>query len=154
MRKYLCNFFIFFISNAFCCAFEYGYTINGFKYVKHDHSELSYQHAWCTKNNGIEEYENNDLTRVDCLTKYNAVEFDFANKWAESIGQALHYQKMTGKKGRVVLILENPQKEMVYFKRVKDLARIYNFEVEYVTSEILDLNKDKKCPYLDCKCNK
>ena len=30
------------IGNAFCCAFEYGYTINGFKYVKHDHSELSH----------------------------------------------------------------------------------------------------------------
>ena len=154
MKKYLYNFFIFFISNAFCCAFEYGYTINDFKYVKHNHSELSYQHTWCAKNNGIEEYKNNDLTRVDCLTKYNAVEFDFANKWAENIGQALHYQKMTGKKGKVVLILENPEKEMIYFKRVKDLAEIYNFDAEYVTSKILNLNKNKKCPYLDCKCNK
>ena len=61
---------------------------------------------------------------------------------------------MTGKKGKVVLILENPEKEMVYFKRVEDLANIYNFDVEYVTPKILDLNKDKKCPYLDCKCNK
>lgn len=151
MKKCL---FIFFICNTFCYSFEYEYATNGFKYVKHNHSELSYQHAWCNQNNGIEEYKNNDLTRVDCLTKYNAVEFDFANKWAESIGQALHYQKMTGKKGKVVLILENPEKEMVYFKRVEDLANIYNFDVEYVTPKILDLNKDKKCPYLDCKCNK
>lgn len=69
-------------------AFEYGYTKYGFKYVKHKHSESSYQHAWCFAHGGIEEYENDDFTRVDCLTKKYAVEFDFANKWSESIGQA------------------------------------------------------------------
>ena len=88
----------FYVSSA--QAFEYGYNNNGFKYVKHYHSESSYQHAWCKKHCGIEEYENSDLTRVDCLTKTHAVEFDFANKWAESIGQALHYQYMTGKKSK------------------------------------------------------
>ena len=39
-------------------AFEYGYTSTGFKYVKHEHSESSYQHAWCSAHKGIEEYEN------------------------------------------------------------------------------------------------
>ena len=141
----------FYISSA--QAFEYGYTNNGFKYVKHSHSESSYQHAWCKKNCGIEEYENSDLTRVDCLTKTHAVEFDFANKWAESVGQAEHYARMTGKRGKVVLILENPRKEKVYYKRVKELGKIHNFDVEYVTPRILHL-KDGKCPYVDCKCNK
>ena len=78
-------------------AFEYGYTSDGFKYVIHHHSESSYQHAWCSEHNGIEEYENSDFTRVDCLTNTHAIEFDFADKWAESIGQALHYSYMTGK---------------------------------------------------------
>ncbi len=133
-------------------AFEYGYTSTGFKYVKHDHSESSYQHAWCSKYNGIEEFENKDKTRVDCLTDKYAVEFDFANKWAESIGQALHYQYMTGKKAKVVLILEDPKHEMVYYHRVKKLGKIHNFEVEYVTPEILNI-QDGKCPYLDCKCH-
>lgn len=132
-------------------AFEYGYTSSGYKYVKHLHSESAYQHAWCSANAGIEEYKNKDLTRVDCLTKTNAVEFDFANKWAESIGQALHYQKMTGKRGKVVLILENPKLEMVYYNRVKALGCIYNFDVEYVTPQILHLINNK-CPYSDCKC--
>lgn len=136
-----------------CFAFDYGYTSSGFKYVKHAHSESSYQHAWCSSHSGIEEYENQDKTRVDCLTNCNAVEFDFANKWAESIGQALHYQKMTGKRGKVVLILENPNKEMVYYNRVKALGEIYNFDTEYVTPAILNI-KDGKCPYVDCKCNK
>jgi len=132
---------------------EYQYTKSGFKYVVHKHYESSYQHAWCKEHNGIEEYENKDFTRVDCLTKTHAVEFDFANKWAESIGQALHYQLMTKKRAKVVLILEDPKKEKVYFKRVQKLAKKHNFDVEYVTLESLNL-KDGKCPYMDCKCNK
>ena len=132
---------------------EYRYASNGFKYAYHQHSELSYQHAWCRAHNGIEEYENKDKTRVDCLTPYHAVEFDFANKWAESIGQALHYQLMTGKKAMVVLILENPKTEMVYYNRVKRLGKIHNFDVEYITPTILNI-KNGKCPYADCKCNK
>ena len=135
-------------------AFEYGYTSTGFKYVKHEHSESSYQHAWCSAHKGVEEFENKDFTRVDCLTDKYAVEFDFANKWAESIGQALHYQRMTGKKAKVVLILEDPKKEMVYYHRVKKLGRIHNFEVEYVTKDILKLNDKGQCQYLDCKCHR
>lgn len=87
------------------------------------------------------------------MTSCHAVEFDFANKWAESIGQALHYQYMTGKKAMVVLILEDPKTEMVYFNRVKKLGQIHGIDVEYITPEILHI-KDGKCPYLDCKCNK
>lgn len=119
----------------------------------HEHNEASYQHAWCKLHNGIEEYENKDFTRVDCLTSTNAVEFDFANKWAESIGQALHYQYMTGKKGKVVLILENPQRQMCYFKRVENLSKIYNFDAEYIIKDILNL-KNGKCSNLQCKCNR
>jgi len=151
MKRIFLLLFILFVSVE-SYAFEYGYTNNGFKYVKHKHSESSYQHAWAKLHNGIEEYENKDMTRVDCLTKTHAVEFDFANKWAESIGQCLHYQRMTGKRGMVVLILENPQKEMVYYNRVRELGKIYNFDVEYITPQILNI-KNGKCPYKDCKCN-
>ena len=119
----------------------------------HLHNEYSYQHEWCSAHNGIEEFENRDKTRVDCLTITNAVEFDFANKWAESIGQALYYQFMTGKRAKVVLILENPYKEMVYFKRIENLAKIYDFDVEYVTNDILQL-ENGKCRNIKCKCHK
>ena len=156
MKNFYCIIFaiflIFFITQS-VVAVEYRYAKNGFKYAYHAHSESSYQHAWCSAHNGIEEYKNKDLTRVDCLTASHAVEFDFANKWAESIGQALHYQYMTGKKAMVVLILEDPKTEMVYFNRVKKLGQIHGIDVEYVTPEILHI-KDGKCPYLDCKCNK
>ena len=146
-------FFVLLVNNiVYANAFDYGYTKEGFKYIKHKHSESSYQHAYCSAHNGIEEYQNPDFTRVDCLTDEYAIEFDFANKWAESIGQALHYQLMTRKKGKVVLILEKPQLQMVYYNRIKKLADIYNFEVEYITPDILN-TKNYKCRYKDCKCN-
>ena len=104
---------VFFLFPVQAGTFDYGYTGNGFKYVKHLHNEFTYQRAWCSLHGGVEEYENRDKTRVDCLTETNAVEFDFANKWAESIGQALHYQKMTGKRAKVVLILEKPRKQII-----------------------------------------
>ncbi|MBR1680491.1 hypothetical protein IJ707_01725 [bacterium] len=154
MKKIILLIFIVIFLSLSANAFEYDYTSDGFKYVKHEHNEASYQHAWCGAKNGVEEYQNTDFTRVDCLTDENAVEFDFANKWAESIGQALHYQLMTGKKGKVVLILEHPQQEMVYYNRVKALADIYNFDAEYITPDILCLKKDGTCPYINCKCNK
>lgn len=59
---------------------------------------------------------------------------------------------MTGKKGKVVLILENPQRQMCYFKRVENLSKIYNFDAEYITKDILNL-KNGKCSNLQCKCN-
>lgn len=104
-------------------------------YAKHIHSERDYQTHWCKAHNGIIEYRNKDFTRIDCLTAENAVEFDFAQKWAESIGQALHYELMTGKKAKVVLILENPKQEMIYYLRIKNLSKKYSFDVEYMTPD-------------------
>ena len=84
------------------------------------------------------EYKNADKTRVDCLTKDYAVEFDFAEKWAESVGQSLHYEMMTGKKAMIVLILEHPETQMVYYERTKKLGEKYGINVEYMTAESED----------------
>lgn len=154
--------FIIFISLTLCISslpvftseiFQKEVCNLGWTHVKHTHSESAYQHAWCTANGGVEEVKNTDFTRVDCLTKTYAVEFDFANKWAESVGQALHYGLMTGKRPKVVLILENPQKQMVYYKRVENLSKKYDFDTEYITPQILNL-QNGKCSYKDCKCKK
>ena len=134
--------------------FEYEVYNLGWKHVHHQHNEESYQQAWCSTHNGIMEYENSDFTRVDCLTKKHAVEFDFANKWHESIGQALHYATMTGKKAKVVLILDDPITQMIYFKRIKKIGKKYKFDVEYVTNDILQLDKDGRCKNPNCKCHK
>ena len=82
--------------------------------------ESYYQNQWCTSDFGRKEVILWDMTRVDCMTKDYAIEFDFAKKWAESIGQSLYYSKLTGKKPAVVLILTAPT-DYRYVKRIERL---------------------------------
>ena len=65
------------------------------------------------------EYKLDDNTRVDCLTDKLAVEVDFAPKWAECIGQAIHYGHKTHRQAACLLILENPEKDLKYLKRLR-----------------------------------
>ena len=167
IRKYKKK-FICFITVLILCAVAYALNLYGFISLNfdnfnknysedttgHRHNEASYQTVWCKAHNGITEYKNRDYTRVDCLTKDNAVEFDFAKKWAESVGQALHYQLMTGKRGKVVLILESPAEKSTYYKRVEALAKKYDFDVETMTPDDLHLNQNGECPVKKCKCHK
>ena len=39
----------------------------------------------------LQEYRFPDGTRADCISATHAIEVDFSEKWAEAIGQALHY---------------------------------------------------------------
>ncbi len=82
--------------------------------------ESYYVNQWCTSDFGRKEVVLWDMTRVDCVTKDYAIEFDFAKKWAESIGQSLYYAKMTGKKPAVVLILK-AESDYRYVKRIERL---------------------------------
>ena len=67
--------------------------------------EKHYQQQWCAEHHGQVEYVLPDQTRVDCLTATLAVEFDWAKKWAEGVGQARYYAAVTGKRGAVALIV-------------------------------------------------
>lgn len=80
--------------------------------------ESSYQAAWCNKKDGIAEYRLPDATRVDCLLDEFAVEFDFSHKWAESIGHALYYSSVTGRRPGVVLIIEDLDRDFKYLIRL------------------------------------
>lgn len=82
--------------------------------------ESYYVNQWCTSDFGRKEAILWDMTRVDCLAKDYAVEFDFAKKWAEAIGQSLYYSKLTGKKPAVTLILTAPT-DYRYVKRIERL---------------------------------
>ena len=79
-----------------------------------------YVEQWCKPSFGRREFVLWDRTRVDCLSSDYAIEFDFAKKWAESVGQSLYYAKMTGKKPAVALILTD-RGDMKYVKRVERL---------------------------------
>ena len=82
--------------------------------------EAYYVEQWCSSDFGRREAVLWDMTRVDCLAKDYAVEFNFAKKWAESIGQSLYYSKMTGKKPAVALILTSLS-DYKYVKRIERL---------------------------------
>lgn len=43
----------------------------------------------------IQEFRNPDKTRTDCISDTHAIEVEFSHKWAEAIGQALHYALWT-----------------------------------------------------------
>lgn len=86
------------------------------------HPEAYYQTKWCNENKGQTEYELKDLTRVDCFTDTEAVEFDFANKWAECIGQSLYYGISTNKTPACALIIEQEKD-----KRYISHNNFYNF---------------------------
>ena len=86
--------------------------------MKSGQTEAYYVEQWCTPSFGKKEFRLWDMTRVDCLTKDYAIEFDFAKKWAESVGQSLYYSEMTHKKPAVVLILTK-WTDMRYVKRVE-----------------------------------
>lgn len=104
-------------------------------FCQHQYLEKDYQNVWCSANRGVTEYRLTDGARVDCVTQTHAIEFDFANKWAESIGQSLYYGKSLCKKAGVVLIMENPQKDFRYLKRLQSVADIYNITVWTMTPD-------------------
>ncbi len=99
----------------------------------HYYYEREYQEVWAKQNSGITEYVLPDKARVDCVTKEYAIEFDFAKKWAESIGQSLYYATVLNKKAGIVLIMESPLKDRKYLKRVNAVAEKYDIKVWTIT---------------------
>jgi len=75
---------------------------------------------------GQVEYRLPDNTRVDCLTEEYAIEYDFSRKWAEAIGQALHYSLMTDRKAGVVLI--GSQRDNG-FQRAKEVIKVFDLPI-------------------------
>ena len=107
--------------------------------AKHLYKEADYQQSWCNYHKGQIEVELADFTRCDCVTKDNAIEFDFSNKWAESVGQSLHYGLNLHKRAGIVLIMENPERDQYYLQRVIKLAKKYKIDV-WTMKDLTDFN--------------
>ena len=97
--------------------------------AKHLHLEKEYQGKWCSANGGQSEYLLDSGCRVDCLTSQYAIEFDFASKVYEGIGQAMYYASKTNKLPGVVLIMENPETEQSKLNKLKSVAN--KFGIKY-----------------------
>lgn len=101
-------------------------------------TEAWYQDRECT--DGVKEFMNVDKTRTDCLipatthTPQVNIEYDFAHKWYECIGQALHYATLNGGTARCVLIIETMD-EIKYADRAQRTVNHHNLpvELEFVT---------------------
>ncbi|QXD24577.1 hypothetical protein F7C95_01340 [Opitutia bacterium ISCC 51] len=67
-----------------------------------------------------------DRTRCDIVTATHAIEVDFADKWAEAIGQSLNYAMQTGKKAGIVLVLKDRGDEEAPGKAKEDGETLLN----------------------------
>ena len=125
-------------------TFEVGniYTSFELNIIPKEMTEKDYVNKYCS---GIIEYTLPDKTRVDCLTEEYAIEFDYAKKWAESIGQSLYYAKKTGKKPAVAIITSG-EKDLKYINRIREVdENITIFEIPL--NEIVD-NKHSNQGYI------
>ena len=85
---------------------------------------------------GQVEYVLQDRSRVDCLMPDMAIEYDWDYKWAECIGQALHYAVETGRKAGCVLIVKDRGKADKYIYRFNNATKYTDvtlFVIEAIT---------------------
>lgn len=102
-------------------------------------NEADYVNSHCT---GKVEFVLPDKSRVDCLTATHAIEYDWGKKWHESLGQALFYSAMTGKKAGIVLIVEPKTKDR-YLTRLSNTIKNKNLNIDIWTIN-KDTNKKSK----------
>lgn len=95
----------------------------------HEHPEKWYQEQWCEQNRGKQEVILPDRTRADCITGKYAVEVEFANKWAESVGQSLFYSLQTNKRAGIVLIIESTD-DLRYWYRLNSVIQHNNLPID------------------------
>ena len=110
----------------FILLFLFLYSATAF--AAHKMPERTYQKMYCPYQ---AEVRLSDNTRVDCLTDKYAIEFDFAPKWAEALGQSLHYAHMTGRMPAIFLIVEH-ERDMRHVQRLKPLCEKYGVQLTLI----------------------
>jgi hypothetical protein len=75
-----------------------------------------------------------DGTRCDIGTEKHAIEVDFADKWAEAIGQSLNYAFQINKKARILLILEK-KSDRKHLIRVQSIIEYYKLPIDVLAIE-------------------
>lgn len=96
-----------------------------------DHPESWYRDRWCADHQGRAEVVLSDGSRCDCLTDTQAVEVDFAPKWAESVGQALLYGRLTGRQPTIVLIMRRAS-DLRCLDRLRSIIAAYGLPIQVV----------------------
>ena len=91
--------------------------------------ELEVAKAFCDEQGGLAELRLVDGTRCDCLTKKYAYEVDYAPKWAESIGQAVHYARLTKAEAGIAIIVKDA-KDFRYVQRLANTIIELGYKLE------------------------
>jgi len=90
----------------------------------------------------------NDKSRVDIVTDSFAIEVDFAEKWAESIGQSLYYAEKLNKKPAILIIIDGYNDEK-YLKRLVTVISKLNVKLWVIDYN----NNDFKEVIIKCDYN-
>lgn len=123
------------------CFIFFGYTLTEAQVDKKFLSERDYCDRLAPKYLATVEHRLWDATRIDLYTSEEAIEVDFASKWAECYGQAEYYGIVSGKRPEMLLLVKdfNSEKQLVY--RAQTLAAAHKppmrLYVEFIESESL-----------------
>ena len=93
------------------------------------HSIRCYRDKWCEDYDGETEAILPDRTKCDCLTDSHAIEFNFADKWHEAIGQSLNNGLQTDKEPGIVLIIER-EENYKYWTQLNTLIEYFELPIE------------------------
>ena len=108
-------------------------------------NEAFYVQSWC---DGVIEYripkQANSLggARVDCLLPTQAIEFDWANKWAECIGQASYYGAMTRRPGVCMLIYKakmKPSSWLRFVRRARVAGQVSGVKLRCLSANVVEI---------------
>lgn len=98
------------------------------------HPEKQYQTETCK---GISEYTNSDDTRTDCFFDGYSIEYDFANKWYECLGQTMHYARLNNNKMECLLIVEKDT-DYKYIEAAKNAIVFYELKIKLIVLDASD----------------
>jgi hypothetical protein len=108
------------------------------------HKEKCYQKFFAQKIKGITEVLMPDNTRCDILTEEYAIEVDFAHKWAEAIGQSLHYAKMMNRQAAIVIVLRK-KNDHLHMKKLMRVISSYKLPIKVFPFQLEDLGGHTRC---------
>ena len=93
--------------------------------------ESFYQRQYAAKVGGEVEVTAPDGARCDILTAVYAIEADFGDHWAQSLGQSLNYGFQLNRKPAILLIMEHKEDERSYI-RLGSIIEHYKLPIELI----------------------
>ncbi len=83
--------------------------------------------------------------RADCVDDTYAIEVDWTEKWAEAIGQSLHYAESLDKKPAIYLVCHDTPANCLRDRlRLEETISAWNLPIQVFTFDVGDLTDDTK----------